>query len=73
MTVCQYIDHTHPAVFSDRLLSIFSNGKVRKEYIADLCISAAVLRIKGFLRFHGYTSKIIFGSIVSVSFGYLYP
>ena len=52
-TVLFQIAHTHPAVFSDRLLSIFSNGKVRKEYIADLCISAAVLCIKGFLRFQG--------------------
>ena len=43
----------HPTIFADRLLSIFPNGKVRKEHIANLRISATVLLKKGFLRFHG--------------------
>ncbi len=47
------IAFSHPAIFADRLLSIFSNGKVRKEHIAKLRISAAILLKKGFLRFHG--------------------
>ena len=42
---------------SFRILTVSLEAALAWAHVADLCISAAVLLIKGFLRFHGYTSK----------------
>ena len=63
----------YPAILANGFALRFVEGQIWQERIADARISPAVLFKKGYGCFQMSYLQIIFGSIVSVSFSFLYP